>query len=78
VTSFALNIWSDTITITNTFSASDVLVIDCEDKTVKLNWIAIDYSGVFPILEVGVNSYTITINWTKNFDITLSYFNNFL
>jgi hypothetical protein len=36
------------IKVTRTWVAGDVLVIDCENKTVKVNGSAVDYTGVFP------------------------------
>lgn len=36
------------IKVTRTWVAGDVLVIDCENKTVKVNGAAVDYTGVFP------------------------------
>lgn len=71
-------IWEDEITINESLNDSDIILIDCEEKTVKINNIEVDYTGVFPILEVWVNSYTIAINWTVNYNTTLSYFNNFI
>ena len=72
------NIWDNTLTINKSLTASDTIIIDCVQKTVKINNIDVDYSWVFPILEVWVNSYTIWINGTVNYNITLSYFNNYL
>ena len=66
------------IIINETILTNDVVNIDCENKTVKINSIEVDFMGTFPFLEVGVNTCTIEINETKNFDITISYFNNFL
>lgn len=66
------------ITINETISTSDVVNIDCEEKTVEINSTEVDFTGTFPFLDVGVNTCTIEINETKNFDITISYFNNFL
>jgi hypothetical protein len=78
VTSISIAMWSNTITMLDTYSASDVIQIDCQNKTVKINSVEVDYTWTFPVLEVWVNSYTFTINWTKNFDLNLSYFNNYL
>ena len=50
------------ITVSETIASSDVLQIDCDNKVVTLNSVEIDFSGTFPILEVGTNSYTITKN----------------
>ncbi len=53
------------ISISQSISAADLLVIDGENKTVKLNGTLIDYSGFFPRLEVGGNSFTITLTGTS-------------
>jgi hypothetical protein len=71
-------IWDRRIIISDTFSNSDSIIIDCQSKKVKINNVDVDYSWVFPILETWVNSYEFWINWTVNYDITVSYFNNFL
>ena len=78
VTSINITMWNNSITVLDTYSASDVIQIDCQNKTVKINSIEVDYTWTFPILEVWVNSYTFTIDWTVNFDLNLSYFNNYL
>jgi hypothetical protein len=36
------------IRITRTWVAGDILIIDCENKTVKVNGTDVDYTGVFP------------------------------
>lgn len=78
VNNITFSIGSNQLTIWESISASDVLIIDCETKTIKLNNIDIDYSWTFPILEVWTNSYTVTVNGTKQYNLSLSYFNNYL
>ena len=78
VTSIAFALWDNTITVLDTYSWSDVIQIDCENKLVTINSASVDYTWTFPELSVWVNSYTITIDWTKNFNTTLSYYNNYL
>ena len=79
VTSISFAILTNTITVLDTYSASDVIQIDCQEKTVKINSISVDYTWTFPVLEVWTNSYIITVTWTaKNFNTTLTYFNNYL
>lgn len=36
------------IRITRTWVAGDILIIDCENKTVKVNGTTVDFTGVFP------------------------------
>lgn len=52
VNNVTFGIGDNTITISEAISASDVIQIDCENKTVTLNSLEIDFSGTFPILEV--------------------------
>ena len=79
LTSIAFNIWDNTITVLDSYQAADVLVIDCQDKTVKVNSVAIDYTWTFPYLGTGENLYTLTLTATaKNFNSTISFYNNYL
>jgi hypothetical protein len=78
VTEIILTLWQDILTITTTITASDLIIIDCENKIITKNTTEIDFIWTFPSLEVWVNSYTIAINWTKNFDLSVIYFNNYL
>jgi tail protein len=50
------------IQYTGTLSAGDLLEFDSENKTVKLNGTAVDYSGAFPSLDTDTNviQYTVT------------------
>jgi len=70
--------WWDTITIDETIINWNILQIDVEEKQVLINDVEVDYSWTFPRLDPWVNSYQIEINWTKNFDFNLSYFNTYL
>jgi len=63
---------SEAIEIEQTFTASDILIIDGENKQVTLNGSEIDYNGVFPVFDVGSNSYTIDVIGTAiDYDVTL-------
>lgn len=77
-TDITFSIWDNTLTVSDTFSASDVINIDCEAKTVSINSIDVDFSWTFPILEVWTNSYTVSINGTNDYNTNISYFNNYL
>lgn len=59
------------ITITKAFSAADVLEIDCENLTVKVNGTEVDFTGIFPEFEPGVNNYTVTITDGGAFNVDL-------
>lgn len=74
----SFTIWDNSLIITENISTNNTILIDCKEKTVKINWNEIDFSWTFPILEVWANNYEITINGTVNYNITVYYFNNFL
>lgn len=43
------------------FAASDVVEIDCENMTVKLNGVSKDYTGIFPRWLPGANTLRVTV-----------------
>lgn len=51
----------DLITITDSFSDGDTIQIDGEQKTVKINSVASDYSGVIPRAVAGDNLLNVTM-----------------
>jgi len=50
-----------TLAITEAITTGDVLIVNAKEKTVTLNGTEIDYSGVFPLFEVGSNPFSVTI-----------------
>lgn len=57
----------------------DVLVIDCEQRTVTRNGDEVDYSGTFIELEEGSNSITYSDGFTtRNVDVAASYNRKYL
>jgi len=72
-TSVAITTGDYTLTVSESISDSDVLIVNGEEKTATLNWTAVDYTGVFSELEVGANPITFTINGTFTVDITAIY-----
>jgi len=69
----------DAITVSDSFAAGDVLTIDCEEKSVTINGVEVDYDGVFPELEVGVNEFTITATGTSiQYTATVKYRTTYL
>lgn len=78
VTEISFAIWTKSITINETINVNDVVKIDTEEKTVTINDVVKDYTWVFPELEVWNNSYTITIDWTKTYDITTYFYNKYI
>lgn len=51
----------DSITVTRAFSDGDTLEIDSENKTVKVNGVAVEYSGVIPKVVAGDNILVVTL-----------------
>ena len=55
-------------------SASDVIIIDCSQRTVTVNGTEVDYYGTFLELEPGANSITYTDGFTtRNVDVSAVY-----
>ena len=67
-----------TLVISSTIVATDIFRINSETKEVMKNGVAIDYSGQIPILSLGSNPFTITINGTFNADIGINYREKFI
>lgn len=69
----------DEIEITAAFAAGQALIIDCEEQSVKINGVEVDFVGKFPELEVGENviRYTVT-SVSHNFAATIKHRNAFL
>lgn len=74
--SFGNNANGQGITITGqTFVDGDVIEIDCEEKTVKLNDEEIDFLGAFPEFEPGNQTFSYSDGFTtRDFDITVTYY----
>lgn len=65
------NTTGEQIVVTTALAALDYLEIDSENLEVRKNGTVIDYSGVFPLLNAGGNSWTITLSGTSaTFTIT--------
>lgn len=84
---FGTVFWTDAISlelgwnkieIAEAITTNDILIIDCLEKTVTLNWTAIDYTWSFPALVYGSNIFTILIDWTFTCDISILYPKNYL
>ena len=67
-----------TVTYTGTLAASDILIFDCLNKKVTLNWTLVDYSWTFPELPSGSETVTYWIDGTHNTDISINFRKNFL
>jgi len=70
VSEVEVSLWENTITINETIVDWDVLVIDWENKTVKLNNIEVDYLWSFPVLWVNINLINFDITGTFDADIS--------
>lgn len=69
----------ETISATVSLSAADIIVFDSENFTVKKNGTAIDYSGSFPKLATGSNSFTITLTGTSaTFTLSIKHKTSYL
>jgi len=66
------------ITISQSISDGDILVVDGREKFVKLNNTEIDFDGIFPLLETGVNSVVFEINGTFSVNMLMVYKLNLL
>jgi hypothetical protein len=60
-----------TLTINQTITDSSILLIDCQNKKVEYNGIAIDYTGTFPTFIEDANYFTLNINGTFVVDLTV-------
>jgi len=78
VTSLSITIWGIWITINESISDNDILVIDGREKIVKLNDVEKDFDGIFPLLETWSNTVIFTINGTFSVDISMVYKLNLL
>lgn len=78
VTSLAITLWWSTITLSETLATNDIVEINREDQTVTINGDPVDYTWVIPTLEQWRNSYTVTLNGTYNYDVTIKYKKTFI
>lgn len=64
----------ENITINRTWTANEVLVIDSENMTVKVDGVEVDYSGYIPFLSNGYNSLWYSDEFTtRQVDISVKY-----
>lgn len=69
----------DVITITETFSASDDLIINCEEQNVTLNGTQVDFGGPMPETIKGANTWTIDVTSTSHqYDVTIAHTPKFI
>jgi phage-related protein len=62
------------ITVTRTWTAGEVLVIDCVNRTVKVNGNPVEYSGAFPEFAPGAQSFSYSDTFTtRQFNLNIVY-----
>lgn len=77
--SWTNNTNNEAISITTSISAGDYIRIDGETKQVTKNGTVIDYSGIFPLLDVGINSFSLNITGTSaTYSHTVKYLQPYL
>lgn len=52
---------SDSITLVDSYNNGDVILIDCDSQTAKINAVEYDFSGIFPEFVIGSNTVQVTI-----------------
>jgi phage-related protein len=68
------NTTGDTITVTQAFNASDVMIINCEEQKVTVNGVQVDFTGPIPLFAVGANELVLTIPATaRNVNVDIDY-----
>lgn len=77
-TEFSLEMGDNDIVVNETFATNDVLIIDSDKKSVRLNGNPIDFDGTFPILIRGNNSFQMSSNGTYNISLTVNYRKTFI
>lgn len=70
----------ESIEVEQSFSASDVLAIDCRNQTVKLNGSEVDFAGQFPSFVIGVNNWKLEVSDSGAFEVNvdIDYFSAYL
>jgi len=69
---FENTVTQDWIQVARSFTAAEVLVIDCDAETVKVDGVAVDFTGIFPEFNPSTNSIKITSTDSGAFQITCS------
>lgn len=71
---------SESITVSQSLSAADVIEIDCENKSVEVNSTEVDFLGQFPAFNPDTNSFTITTTdgGAFQYDLYIEYYPSYL
>jgi hypothetical protein len=89
VVTVTFDTWTTALTVTmtidwisvsasDTYSATDVLVFNWRTKQVTLNWTEIEYSWTFPDLATGTNNIEFTVSWTFLADFDVVHITRFI
>lgn len=79
VSEISLTINGDKITLTEAIAASDVVVIDAENKKVTVQGVEKNYTGLFPRLTLGTNTFKIvTTSTSHQYSVTVNYTKKYL
>lgn len=69
---------SNSISVSQSFSATNVLEINCDEKTVQVDSSNVDFEGIFPVFTPATNSFTLTItSVSHNIDLKIVYYPTF-
>ena len=63
--------------INETITTSDSIIINCIEKTVKHNWVLVEYTWTFPEISTGSNIINFTSDGTYDVDTNILYRRNF-
>lgn len=75
---FSLELNNRIITIDESISSGDLLILDGVEKSVILDGVEVDYSGIFPTITNWSNIAKFTGDWTFTADIIILYRENYL
>jgi hypothetical protein len=76
---FTNNTTAESVTVSQSFNVADILEVDTDAKTVKVNSVAVDYSGTFVEFHPCTNSFTLAITATgaKTINLKIVYYQSF-
>lgn len=77
--SFKNNTTGEEIKVTMSLAAADYVKFDSEEMEVTVNGVIQDYTGAFPSLATGANSFTITVTGVScTYDLTVKHKTTYL
>lgn len=71
VTDLSLELWENTIWITESITDWDIIIIDSENKKVWKNTSELDYTWTFPIMWTWSNFFNFDITWTFDTNVLI-------